>query len=77
MPQVQLLGKVVDTSVVYNDRGLGPDTAVPGPLQLLGKVVDTPVVCNDRGHGPDRAVPGQGCCYARCFTTGAHGSRRA
>ena len=25
-----VLGKVVDTSVVYNDRGHGPDSAVPG-----------------------------------------------
>ena len=36
--------------VVYNDRGHGPDSAVPGKVQLLGKVVDTPVVYNDRGH---------------------------
>ena len=27
---MQLLGKVVDTPVVYNDRGHGPDIAVPG-----------------------------------------------
>ena len=46
---VQLLGKVVDTPVVYNDRGHGPEF----PYQLLGKVVDTPVVYNDRGHGPE------------------------
>ena len=44
---------------------------------VLGQGVDMPVVYNERGHGPDSAVPGQGCCYARCFTTGAHGSRRA
>ena len=55
----RLLGKVVDTPVVYNDRGHGPDSAVPGQ-GLLGKVVDTPDVSNDRGHGPDSAVPGQG-----------------
>ena len=28
--RVQLLGKVVDTSIVYNDVGHGPDSAVPG-----------------------------------------------
>ena len=66
LDQVQLLGKVVDTPVVRNDRGHGPDRAVPGPGAVT-RVVDTPVVRNDRGHGPDRAVPGQGCCYARCF----------
>ena len=55
---MQLLGKVVDTPVVLNDVGHGPDSAVLGQVQLLGKVVDTPVVYNDRGHGPDSAVPG-------------------
>ena len=58
--QVQFLGKVVDTPVVFNDRGHGPDSAVPGPLLLLGKVVDTPVVYNDRGYGPDSAFLGPG-----------------
>ena len=48
---MQLLGKVVDTPVVYNDRGHGPDSAVPGPGAVT-KVVDTTVVYNDRGYGP-------------------------
>ena len=30
--QVQFLGKVVDTPVVFNDRGHGPDSAVPGQV---------------------------------------------
>ena len=64
---MQLLGKVVDTSVVYNNRVMVQTVQFLDQVQLLGKVVDTPVVCNDRGHSPDRAVPGQGCCHARCF----------
>ena len=35
--QVQFLGKVVDTPVVFNDRGHGPDSAV------LDKVIGVPV----------------------------------
>ena len=31
LDHVQLLGKVVDTPVVYNDRGPGPDSGVPRP----------------------------------------------
>ena len=55
--------------VVYNDRGHGPDIAVPGQVQLLGKVVDTPVVYNDRGHGPDSVLDSAvlvGRLHARC-----------
>ena len=33
--QVQFLGKVVDTPVVFNDRGYGPDSAVPGQVLAL------------------------------------------
>ena len=67
--QVQFLGKVVDTPVVFNDRGYGPDSAVPGqvlalPVILTGAVLG--VVYNDRGYGPDSAVPGQGYCSA-CY----------
>ena len=75
LDHVQLLGKVVDTPVVYNDRGHGPDSVLDH-VQLLGKVVDTPVVCNDRGHCPDRAIPGQGCCYASLFLRQMHGFQK-
>ena len=51
LTKVQFPGRVVDTPVVFNDTGHGPE--FPDKVQLLGKVVDTPVVYNDRGHGPE------------------------
>ena len=42
-------GKVVDTSVVCNDRGYGPDSAV------LGQGVAMPVVFTTGAHGSRRA----------------------
>ena len=56
LTKVQFPGRVVDTPVVFNDRGHGPE--FPDQVQLLGKVVDTPVVYNDMESWS--RVPGPG-----------------
>ena len=65
--QVQFFGTVVDTPVVYNDRGYGPDSAVPGQgcfsaccfydrCSFSARSLTRPLCSTTGVFGPDSAV---------------------
>ena len=77
-PQLQLLDKVIDVPVIFNDTC--PWQSGQSKCKFLEKVADVPVISTTRAHGgPDRAVLGQvmRTCPVLCTTGACGGPDRA